>query len=242
MDTTKKIFDNWKFKRLRQQLGLNQTEFAEKVKSSQQVIAMIENNKRGVPRSIRESFYEAYKIGYDEAIECSSSEELNVAMNTGIIKQCGKNGISDSIIAIPIHDISAAAGTGTWLGDEPEQDVMYFDKRFLKQILKRDSFDSIHIIYAKGDSMDSGWNQPDDIKDGDLLMVDTSQTTGNNQIFVILVNNQELRVKRLAKKADTLYITSNNSSYKPEIYTPDDPEIEIKVIGKVVWNGSKESV
>ena len=149
---------------------------------------------------------------------------------------------NNNIVALPIHNVSAAAGAGTWLGDEPEQDVMYFDKRFLKQILKRDSFDSIHIIYAKGDSMDSGWNQPDDIKDGDLLMVDTSQTTGNNQIFVILVNNQELRVKRLAKKADTLYITSNNSSYKPEIYTPDDPEIEIKVIGKVVWNGSKESV
>lgn len=241
MDTNTKTFDNWKFKRLRNFLGLNQIDFAEKIGSSQQVITMIENNKRGVPTSIRENFYKTYKLSYDVAIDCESPEELNIALNTQVIKKHSSD-LSDSIIGIPIHDISAAAGAGTWLGDEPEQDVMYFDKRFLKQILKRDSFDPIHIIYAKGDSMDSGWNQPDDIKDGDLLMVDTSQTTGNNQIFVILVNNQELRVKRLAKKADTLYITSNNSSYKPEIYTPDDTEIEIKVVGKVVWNGSKESV
>ena len=89
--------------------------------------------------------------------------------------------------------------------------------------------------------MDSGWNQPDDIKDGDLLMVDTSQTTGNNQIFVILVDNQKLRVKKLSKQGDTLYVTSNNPAYKEEVYRPDSSESEIRVIGKVVWNGNKES-
>ena len=239
MDKTQKIFDNWQFKRLRNFLGLNQIDFAEKIGSSQQVVTMIENNKRGVPTSIRENFYKTFKISYDEAIECETPEALNVALNTGSIK-CDKASVPDSIVALPIHNVSAAAGAGTWLGDEPEQDVMYFDKKFLKHILKRDNFNTLHVIYAKGDSMDSGWNQPDDIKDGDLLMVDTSQLTGNNQIFVILVNNQELRVKRLSKRGDTLYITSNNSAYKEEIYRPDDSEIEVKVIGKVIWNGSKE--
>ena len=241
MDTNIKTFDNWKFKRLRNFLGLNQVDFAEKIGSSQQVITMIENNKRGVPTSIRENFYKTYKLSYDVAIDCESPEELNIALNTQVIKKYSSD-LSDSIIGIPIHDVSAAAGAGIWLGDEPEQDVMYFDKRFLKQILKRDTFEPIHIIYAKGDSMDSGWNQSDDIKDGDLLMVDTSQISGNNQVFVILFNNSELRVKKLSKRADTLYISSNNPSYKEEIYRPNDSDIEVKVLGKVVWNGSKENI
>ena len=218
------LADSDKLKQLRNNQGLTQDKLAEELEVSKSLIVAIENGDRNISLKLLKKIQDKFNVDLYSASPVAPINDSN------------------NIVALPIHNVSAAAGAGTWLGDEPEQDVMYFDKRFLKQILKRDSFESIHIIYAKGDSMDSGWNQPDDIKDGDLLMVDTSQTTGNNQIFVILVNNQELRVKRLAKKADILYITSNNSSYKPEIYTPDDSEIEIKVVGKVVWNGSKESV
>ncbi len=216
--------DSDKLKQLRKDKELTQDKLAEELGVSKSLIVAIENGDRNISLKLLKTIQEKYNINlYSTAPTVTSTSNNN-------------------IIALPIHNVSAAAGTGTWLDREPEQDVMYFDKRFLKQILKKEDYDSIHIIYAKGDSMDSGWNQPDDIKDGDLLMIDTSQTCGNNQTFVILVNNQELRVKRLAKKADTLYITSNNSKYKPEVYTPDDSEIEIKIIGKVVWNGSKESV
>ena len=218
------LADSDKLKQLRNNQGLTQDKLAEELEVSKSLIVAIENGDRNISLKLLKKIQEKFNIDLYSASPVAPINDSN------------------NIVALPIHSVSAAAGAGTWLGDEPEQDVMYFDKRFLKQILKRDSFEPIHIIYAKGDSMDSGWNQPDDIKDGDLLMVDTSQTTGNNQIFVILVNNQELRVKRLAKKADILYITSNNSSYKPEIYTPDNSEVEIKVVGKVVWNGSKESV
>ena len=88
--------------------------------------------------------------------------------------------------------------------------------------------------------MDSGWNQPNDIKDGDLLLIDTSQTTGNNEVYVILVNNTELRVKKLFKRGEVLYIQSNNPKYKEEVYYPDNTDIEIKVIGKVIKNWSKD--
>lgn len=218
------LADSDKLKQLRNNQGLTQDKLAEELEVSKSLIVAIENGDRNISLKLLKKIQDKFNVDLYSASPVAPINDSN------------------NIVALPIHNVSASAGAGTWLGDEPEQDVMYFDKRFLKQILKRDSFEPIHIIYAKGDSMDSGWNQPDDIKDGDLLMVDTSQTTGNNQIFVILVNNQELRVKRLAKKADTLYITSNNSNYKPEIHTPDDSEVEIKVVGKVVWNGSKESV
>lgn len=233
------VFDNSKFKNLRNLLGLTQHAFAESVGSSQQVVAMVENNKRAVPSSIKQGFYTGYGVSYERAIECKTKEELNILLNSQIITN---NNNENNIVAIPIHDISAAAGAGTWLSDEPEVDKMFFDKRFLRQILKSDDYSHLHLIHAQGDSMDSGWNQPNDIKDGDLLLVDSSQTTGNNQIFVIRVNNSELRVKRLFKRGDVLYISSNNSKYKDEVYYPDNNNVIIEVIGRVVWNGSKENV
>ena len=217
------LSDKEKLKNLRTKKGLSQNQFASALGVSKSLIIAIENGERTISLKLLKKIEEIFNID----LYGNTSEK--------------EDKITDNIIPIPIHDISAAAGAGTWLGDEPPSDVMYFDKRFLKQILKRDTYDTIHIIHAEGDSMDSGWNQPDDIKDGDLLMVDTSQTTGNNQIFVILVDNQKLRVKKLTKQGDTLYVTSNNPAYKEEVYRPDNSESEIRVIGKVVWNGNKES-
>ena len=208
----------------RKSKNLNQTDFAEKLGVQQTLIAMIENGSRKPSKAFEDKLYSVYGFTLDKEPEQSETK------------------IPDNIIEIPIYNIGAAAGKGTILTDEPDKDKMYFDKRYLSTVLKTDNYSHLHIIHVTGDSMDSGWNQPDDIKDGDLLMIDTSQTTGNNQIFVILVNNSELRVKRLFKKGDTLFISSNNPKYKEEPYTPDKSDFEIKIIGKVVWNFSKESV
>ena len=220
MEKTKQ--KNEKLIAFRKQQGLTQIELADMLSIHQSILAAVESGTRNAPASLKNAL--KHKFNFD------------------LVEAEKTLGMPSTIIPIPLYDISAAAGTGVYLLDEPYKDVLYFDKRFLKQILKTDNFDSIHFIYASGNSMDSGWNQPDDIKDGDLLMVDTSQTTGNNQIFVILVNNQELRVKKLSKIKDTLYITSNNKDYKEEVYRPDTTDVEIKVIGKVVWNGSKETI
>ena len=79
-----KQFNNEGFKRVRQLLNLNQSEFAEKLETHQQTIAMIENNKRGVPASIRESFYKNFGYSYDDAITCETQEQLNNLKNGSI--------------------------------------------------------------------------------------------------------------------------------------------------------------
>lgn len=215
-----------KLKNLRNSLNMNQTDFANSLGVSQAAIANVESGKRDVSKSLLIKIKETYQV---DLLSCT--EEMN------------DNSLYSNVIPIPFYNVAASAGSGaTLICDEPEKGYMYFDKRFLKQILKTESYDTLHLIHAVGDSMDSGWNQPDDIKDGDLLMVDTSQTTGNNHIFVILVNNTELRVKRLFKRGDVLYISSNNSKYKEEVYDPDRSNVEIQVVGKVVWNGSKENI
>lgn len=207
---------------LRKKEKLSQVQFAKKLGVPQSTIAMVETNKREPSKALYIALNEIF--GFNLLSE--SQTELK--------SYC---------VPIPFYNIGAAAGAGNSIYDVPEEDVLYFDERWLKNILGVNP-KNLHLIFAAGDSMNSGFNTKSDIKDGDLLLIDTSVQDGNNKIFVIMVNNTELRVKKVFKKLDgTLCITSNNSKYTEEVYRPDDSkEIEIKVIGKVVWNGSKENI
>lgn len=233
--------DSEKSKLIREKLNFSQAKLAKFLGIPQSTIGQTESGKRNAGESYKFAFFKKFGMDFDTY----NGEDLNIDERKNTVNTKPNNDViktNTNIIAIPLYEIGAAAGKGTWLTDEPDKEFMYFDKRFLKQILKTENFSGLHLIHASGDSMDSGWNQPNDIKDGDLLLVDTQQTTGNNQIFVILVNNSELRVKRLFKRGDALYISSNNPKYKEEVYYPDNNDFEVKVIGKVVWNGSKETV
>lgn len=217
--------DAEKLKIFRKKLNLSQAILAKKLGLQQAAIAMAEKGKRAVPKSLKLALLKVYEYDIDTD---------NYNEKTGSLRS--------KCVPIPFYKIGAAAGIGKSIYDIPEEDVLYFDERWLKNILGVNPH-NLHLIFADGDSMDSGFDTKEDIRDKDLLLIDTSVIDGNNRIFVILVNNQELRVKRLFKKLDgTLIISSNNPKYPEEIYRPDEKEITIEVLGKVVWNGSKENI
>lgn len=205
-------------KSFRNKVGLSQPAFAEALSVSKGLIASIEIGSRTLSHKLNQKIVDVFgeNILHPEVKEC----------------------LPNNIIALPFYPVGASAGNGTLLLEEIEQEPMYFDRRFIEKVLKLNP-DNIHIIYAQGDSMDSGWNQPDDIKDGDLLFIDPTIKSGNNQVFVIQ-QDDKLRVKMLTKQGDTLIVKSKNPKYPDELYTPDKVDTEISVIGKVVWNGSKE--
>lgn len=215
-----------RFKEIREyNLKLSQKELADILNTSQATISAIETGaKQKIDTDILKTLVHGYNIDLSYLLLGTPSSNRD-----------------DNCIPVPFYNIGIAAGSGKQLDDETEKEAMYFDKRWLKNVLGVD-YKNLALVYASGDSMDSGFNLPNDIKDGDLLLVDTSQTEGNNKTYVIRVNNQELRVKQLVKKFDgTLHILSANSKYKDEVYTPNN-ELTIEVIGRVVWNGSKENI
>ena len=116
---------------------------------------------------------------------------------------------------------------------------MYFDKRWLENIIGLKQKNAV-LIQAKGDSMDSGLGRADDIKDGDLLLLDDSVTEFiNNQIYVVSLFNTEIYVKKIVKEwTGEVSLVSNNPNYPPMKISE---ESEAKIIGKVMWNGSKGS-
>lgn len=220
--------DGEKLKRIRETLKLSQAKLAEQLGVQQTVVAMVEKGSRKAASSLKLNLLKVFNIDFDNYNE--KQQILNI------------NQPYSNAVPIPFYNVGASAGAGTWLMDEPEPETLYFDLRWLKNVLKVNP-SHLNCIFASGDSMDSGFTNANSIKDGDLLLVDTSNTSGNNGIFVIRINNTELRVKRLVKKLDgSLMIISDNPKYPEEIYKPNESNYVVEVLGKVVWNGSKENV
>lgn len=233
-----KEFDNSAFKELRQYLGLTQDGFADIVGSSQQVITMIENNRRGIPSSIREGFLKHYKIELQEAMKKENYNKIKQINEAGSNSFVGFGKDDLQIVKIPFYrEAKAAAGLGEVIPENSEQDFLFFDKRWVENILGADVRMTIAIT-AKGNSMDGGVHP---IKNGDLLFVDTSvKNIVNNKVFVIQQEN-ELRVKRVVKDfSGVTHLISDNpdkSKYPDEVINKDS-----LIVGRVVWNGSKENI
>lgn len=202
-----------KLKEFRTSIGLNQTNFANKLGVSQAAIANIESGNRDVSKALLIKIKEIYNVD----LLSLNNKSLSIDSN--------------NVIAIPFYSAKAAAGRGTELSDYPEKDVIYFDRRWLQAVVGHKP-ECLSLIRAEGDSMLPM------IQDGDLLMVDDSiKEIIPNKTFVIQQEGQ-LRVKRLKTEFNgDVLILSNNTQYPTEIMNK-----ETVIIGQVVWNGSKEYV
>lgn len=210
------------------------------LKMSQQAMAQYLQ----MPQSVISSIETGVLQRIDPELLKKLAEDFDVDVSYIIIGKTDKREIyNNNAIAVPFYNVPVAAGKGEDVMDAPEVQDILFDKRWLENVLCVNP-KGLFLVYAKGDSMDTGFDRPNDIHDGDLLLVDSTVKEGNNKVFVILVNKQELRVKRLFKKLDgSLVIMSDNPKYPQEKYVPNETnEVEIEVIGRVVWNGSKENI
>lgn len=214
--------DGEKLKDFRNSLRLSQQEFAIKLECGLSSISMVESDNRPLSKNLKEKILKVFNYDIDKEIECIKKE------------------VTSNIVPIPFYHIKAAANPkGELIVDYQESESLYFDRRWLKNVLGINPFNA-SIIQAKGDSMDSGKNQADDIKDSDLLLVDNSDLNiVNNRIYIFEINN-ELLVKKAVQDFNgivTLY--SNNEKYPPRELNEGDNAL---VVGRVVWNGSKGNI
>ena len=215
--------DEEKLKDFRNSLRLSQQEFVNKLGMSLSVVSMVECGKRPLSHKVKERIKEIFNYNIDKEAYIQEKEFTTVTSN---------------IIPIPFYQVKAAANpSGEILIDYPETQALYFDKRWLENMLGINPY-NCSIIQAKGDSMDSGLNKPDDIKDGDMLLVDNSKThLQNNKIYVVQVNQEELMVKKVFQDLDgKIKLSSANPNYNPRILKENE---ELILLGRVVWNGSK---
>lgn len=91
--------------------------------------------------------------------------------------------------------------------------------------------DTLRLIRAHGDSM------APTISEGDLLMIDISQTAFNGEaVYLLRIDERALTAKRLQYAVEKgLYLVSDNPAYR-EQHIPDERKDSLNIIGKVVWS------
>jgi hypothetical protein len=131
-------------------------------------------------------------------------------------------------VLLPLLEARAAAGNNGGLRSDHLVDFIAFSESFLKQTLRR-SPQNLALLTASGDSMDPT------IRDGDLLLVDTSARRIEGSFIYVLAINGGLLVKRIALRRDgSVVLKSDNAKYDAEeVPAGETPTLE--VLGQVIW-------
>lgn len=132
-------------------------------------------------------------------------------------------------IEVPLYDVEASAGNGSFFDHERIASYLKFRKDWLAR-------EGLHakdlvVIRVSGDSMEGT------LTDGDTVLIDRSRKKPDG-VFAIRIGDA-LRIKRLQKMADgSLRVSSDNDLYQPELIHPENMD-QVEIIGQCYWRGGK---
>ena len=83
-----------------------------------------------------------------------------------------------------------------------------------------------YALHVAGDSMiEAG------IMDGDTVLIQKCNTAENGAIVVALVDSNEVTLKRLRKRGDSIALEPANKTYETRIFGPDRVQVQGKLVG-----------
>lgn len=194
-----------RIKSLREQLGISQVDFADKINVSKQTLYKYENNIiTNIPSDKIESaaricnISPACLMGWEN--KHSSLQKKGVTINV----------LGRVAAGIPIEATTDIIDT----------------EEIPEEMAKTGDFFALKI---KGNSMEPR------IMDGDVVIVRKQDDAANGDVVIALVNGDDATCKRLRKYKDGLELISNNPSYPPMFFSEEDVRTKpVKIIGKVV--------
>jgi phage repressor protein C with HTH and peptisase S24 domain len=125
---------------------------------------------------------------------------------------------------IPVFDIAAAAGSGSYAGDIIQ--IVGLEKMWLRK--EYGATDSLEGIRVSGDSMEPT------LLDGDVVLVDRNDFVPKDGVYVLRIE-ENLFVKRLMRlPKDRIEVISDNPSYSKYIIDLKNPLNDFQVIGKAL--------
>ncbi len=137
----------------------------------------------------------------------------------------------NEFVKIPVYDVQASAGNGTYVDNERILYHLSFRKDWIKNICKA-PITSLCVIRVCGDSM-----MPT-LSHDDTVLVDMTQTRASSDGIYVIVYDDLLMVKRVRVDPvrNIATIISDNTIYSPiENISPED----IRIAGKVIWCGRR---
>jgi phage repressor protein C with HTH and peptisase S24 domain len=130
---------------------------------------------------------------------------------------------------VPRLEVSASAGHGALWEHEQAVELVAFQSAWLRGLGINPIF--ARMLTARGDSMEST------IRDGDLLLVDTSINEVRDNGIYCVVFGSLLLVKRInVRRNGSAQLISDNPVYPPEDVTPGEVQ-QLSIAGRVMWFG-----
>ncbi len=83
-----------------------------------------------------------------------------------------------------------------------------------------------YALEVQGDSMIQAG-----ILDGDVVVIQRSDTATNGDIVVALVDSNEATLKRLRKRGETVALEAANPAYETRIFGPDRVQVQGRLVG-----------
>ena len=147
------------------------------------------------------------------------------------IKSLAAGRTDDKVIYINLVNVIVGAGNGHIVWSEEIIDKLTLTELFFRVNNIRSNPADLSAVTVDGESM-MPYMLP-----GDIVMVDHSQTTPCEAVFVVR-SNDAVMIKRLQPMIDgRIRIFSYNPDWKEDFVTLDNPNFAI--IGRVVWGGRR---
>lgn len=143
-----------------------------------------------------------------------------------------ENGVAYRVktVDVPLfRGVHASAGNGLGVPpDDPPEVHVSFSPSYMRHHFGR-SGDGFAMIYVKGDSMQPG------LLDGDEIVIDTRHRRVDRDGIYVITLRGDLKVKRIQQRLDgSLVVKSDNPAYEAELVTATQAE-EFTVEGRLVW-------
>ena len=200
-----------RIKLLRDQLGMSQVDFADKINVSKQTLYKYENNIiTNIPSDKIEA---AAKIG-------NVSPSYLMGWDNNVIPIPGGTKHKKAGVSIPVLGRVAAG-----LPIEAIEDIIDTEE-ISEEMAATGNFFGLKI---HGDSMEPR------ISSGDVVIVRQQDDAESGDIVIATVNGTDTTCKRLRKYRDGIELISNNPAYKPMFFSNEEiVEIPVRILGRVV--------
>lgn len=157
------------------------------------------------------------KVAGGDLVESGAADDpTNVVHGRFGIRPCGPANGDPQSVSLPLYGRIAAGTPITAFRDHDTQvDVP-------PHMVQAGDHYALEVV---GDSMiDAG------IHDGDIVVIQRSDTADNGEIVVALVDDEEVTLKRLRRKGATVALEAANPAYETRIFGPN----RVKVQGRLV--------
>lgn len=221
----------------RKKIGISQAQLAKKAGLSQGAISGMERNEQQSTRYISEV---AKALGVSVSYLLDGKEYIS--HQVGSFDQfiivggdnAGQTPNPDDYVLVPQYDVTGACGAGTIVSDVTVKGSLVFRREWMRSLNMPEAH-HLAVIYASGDS-----NYPF-IEDGQVLLVNTLETTPVSGKMYLICIDGHLVIKRLINMVTHWVIRSDNpdKSTWPDIEITKNNMDLIDIQGRIVWRGGE---